>query len=363
MRNIVAARIPLARQGLALLLLCAVTTNSGCVTTLGYIPEHPKPMADTTTITPKYGEVKKWAYDVLDGYDSRATMNRNAIYGGALIAAAAVSAIAGLAAFDSGSSALIGIPIGTTFLGSVAAIYSSEEKAHIYRLASEYVKDLITASDERFAKRRLLVTQKLAASMLEKAQMDLGEADKRLLLAKQEETSQKAQADAKRAEAGQAAAGPEKDALTKSAQALEQLAKKATSTMMEAQAARDAAEERVNNAKRRYEALNTLTATKKKLADLEAATPKNSVAIDAVRAELAAAEQVWDHLTNSEMAEALCLRKDINDVMRRVEEHKALLDPKNIVDRLKNVRAPAPVTPGDLSNLMLPVKSRCDNAI
>lgn len=54
----------------------------------------------------------------------------------ALLGAVAAGAIAGLAAFDSGSSALIGIPIGTSFLASVAAVYSSEEKSRIYGLAS-----------------------------------------------------------------------------------------------------------------------------------------------------------------------------------------------------------------------------------
>ena len=135
-------------QQIIVVTLLASLLMSGCVTTLGYVPEHLKP-ADTTTYIPTYTEVKKWAYDVVDGYDSRATKNRYAIYGAATIAAAAVSAIAGLAAFDSGSSALIGIPIGAGFLGSVATIYSSEEKAQIYGHARDYIKDLITASDRR----------------------------------------------------------------------------------------------------------------------------------------------------------------------------------------------------------------------
>lgn len=140
------------RRFIAIILLASLM-SAGCVTTLGYVPEHIKP-ANKDTYTPTYSEVKKWAYDVVDGYDSRATKNRYAIYGAATLAAAAVSAIAGLAAFDSSSSALIGIPIGTGFFASVATIYSSEEKAQIYGHARDYIKDLITASDERIRTKR-----------------------------------------------------------------------------------------------------------------------------------------------------------------------------------------------------------------
>lgn len=54
---------------------------AACVTTLGYVPGHLKPKGKATYI-PTYGEVKEWAFDMVDGYDSRATMNRYAIYGG-----------------------------------------------------------------------------------------------------------------------------------------------------------------------------------------------------------------------------------------------------------------------------------------
>ena len=92
-----------------------------------------------------------------------------------------------------------------------------------------------------------------------------------------------------------------------------------------------------------------------------------------------AAQGAWDELTKHEEKEAMCLRKDVNEVMRRVEEHNALLDPKNVVNSLKGVRASGatspststtttgiatiPVSPGDLSNLRPPVKSLCDNAV
>ncbi len=134
-------------------ILFAYGVTSGCVTTLGYVPEHLKP-ANTETYIPTYAEVKKWAYDVVDGYDSRATMNRHALHFGALFAAAAAGALAGLAAFDAGHSAITGIPIGTAFLSGVFTIYSNEEKSQIYGYASKYVKDLITASDKRFLAKR-----------------------------------------------------------------------------------------------------------------------------------------------------------------------------------------------------------------
>jgi hypothetical protein len=38
--------------------------------------------------------------------------------------------------------------------------------------------------------------------------------------------------------------------------------------------------------------------------------------------------------------EALCLRQDVNDVMRKVEAHKAAMDPDDIVKRLQDVRPP-----------------------
>lgn len=67
------------RPGIAVLIMCAWATTSGCVTTLGYVPEHLKP-ENTRDYVPTYAEVKKWAFDVADGYGSRAILNRYAIY-------------------------------------------------------------------------------------------------------------------------------------------------------------------------------------------------------------------------------------------------------------------------------------------
>jgi hypothetical protein len=105
----------------------------------------------SSNYVPSYGEVRHWAYDVQDGYDSRATANRYALYVGALLGAAAVATIAGLSAFDSASPALIGIPIGTGFLASAAAIYSNDQKAVLFRHGSNAVKIVIGWSTWRLA--------------------------------------------------------------------------------------------------------------------------------------------------------------------------------------------------------------------
>jgi hypothetical protein len=100
---------------------------------------------------PTYQQVRNWAFNVSDGYDTRATLNRQAVYGGALTALAATSALVGLAAFDPGSSAIIGIPIGTTFLSGAMVLYNNEQKAVIYGSASQTIRDLLIQSDCRIA--------------------------------------------------------------------------------------------------------------------------------------------------------------------------------------------------------------------
>jgi hypothetical protein len=368
--------IPRLNSAILSLVLCVGATNSGCMTTLGYVPEHLKP-SDKTTFTPTYSEVKKWAYDVADGYDSRATMNRQAIYVGALLAAAAVGAIAGLAAFDTGHSWIVGIPIGTAFAGSVLAIYSSEEKGHIYRLASEYVKDLVTKSDRRLVRRRL-ATQAPATALTE-AQQAVPAAQQRRQQAEQELHTQKQQANAAHTAADNAAAGPQKDALTKSAQALDQEVAKATQALADADVVFQAAQERVDKATKRNKAWNELVIAEAALATANAAIPPNPGTVSSAQARVTAADAVWADFTRSEEHEAFCLRDDINSVMRRVEEHKALLDPKNVAARLQAIKAPQTstqsttsaasgattpqVSPENLSDLQPPAKSACDTDV
>ena len=402
---------------LIVVLVSAVTT-SGCATAtkLGYVPEFLTP-SDTTTYIPTYIEVKKWAYEVADGYDSRAIINRRAGYAGAILAAAAVGAIAGLAAFDPGSSALTGIPIGTTFLAGIAYIFSSEEKARIYDHGSRYIKDLITLSDERFAKRRIAAQRTTAA--LKEAEGDLEGADGQLGEAEGQAESQKSVAADVHRNADQADEGQRKIALSNLAEAADRLALEAKEVVAKARLARNAAQDRVGEAVRRddtwkalREARRKLARAEGKLADVEeSASPGHTTAVKEAKAavkeatlEVAAANDVFERITNPEATEALCLRKDVNEVMRKVEEHKAMLDPRNAGAQLKAVEEAAkkakagasskedkgketgpsekgkakemgpskkgnaetaePKLPsGDLSDLKPPVKSVCENAI
>ncbi|MGH8581375.1 MAG: hypothetical protein ACREWG_01010 [Gammaproteobacteria bacterium] len=265
---------------------------------MGYVPEQPK-LSDTETVTPSYVEVKTWAYDVIDGYDSRATLNRQSIYMGAFAAAAAVGAVAGLAAFGSTSDALVGIPIGATFLGSVMSYYSSEEKARIYRLASDYLKGLVTMSD-----RRLLQCQnaKRGAEPLEDAEAAVTTAE----AATDREAAKKAEIETSLADAKAALRESESDevgasrntlpALRKGIQALEDDLQGATKELLAAQATHVEAMEDFNQVKKCFSGADTKQAE-----------------------------------------EALCLRDDVNEVMRRVEAHVAALDPRNVDIALKAI--------------------------
>jgi hypothetical protein len=134
-----------------------VIATSGCVsrsilvcvgaTKVGYYPENVG--SSDYSMPPSYGEVRTWAEAVADGYDSRHTMNRHALYVGALTAVAAVGAIAGLSVFAPGSSALVGVPIGTAFLSGVFSVYHNEQKALIYDQGARAIKDVIALSDYR----------------------------------------------------------------------------------------------------------------------------------------------------------------------------------------------------------------------
>lgn len=134
---------------LALTTGCASMMVTMRATKLGYYPENPA--SENKGEPPTYSEVREWAMDVADGYDSRQTMNRYAIYMGAFTAVAAAGALAGLSAFAPGSSAIIGIPIGTTFLAGTFGFYQNDHRAVIYDLGARAVKDVVTLNDMRWA--------------------------------------------------------------------------------------------------------------------------------------------------------------------------------------------------------------------
>lgn len=126
-------------------------TVSGCVTSLGYYQDNlkPKQVRDSPNWIPDYLTVKHWAYDVQDGFDSRATLNHYALEYGTLFALAAAGTMAGLGIFSPGSPALQGIPLGTAFLGGAAAYYDNQFRYDMYSRASARIRALIEVSDER----------------------------------------------------------------------------------------------------------------------------------------------------------------------------------------------------------------------
>ena len=154
--RITTARWRVFHRRIASLLLAASLLCGGCSTHLGYVPHdvyapcfQPNIFslgcrAEKKGESPSYPEVKEWSYEVADGYDSRATFNRHSLYGGGLIAVAATSALVGLATFAPGSAAIMGLPIGTTFLSGTMALYNNEQKAVIYGSASQTIRDLMT---------------------------------------------------------------------------------------------------------------------------------------------------------------------------------------------------------------------------
>jgi hypothetical protein len=310
--------------------------SSGCATTLGYVPEQLKlrDMQDTNTFTPNYSEVKEWAYDVGDGYDSRATLNRYSLYGGALLAAVAVGAVAGLTAFDASSSVVKGFAIGGPVLGSIFAIYSSEEKARLYRLASSSIKELITLSDKR-----LLRCRRSTSSSVQEAETMQKQAARNLDAAKQKaETLGKELQKARENADNNASARDKQPALQEVASAIDQKLREARESVLVAEAELLGAQEDRNDAKRCSE----VQATK---------DPLNQ-------------------------QEALCLRNDVNGIMAKVEGHIAQLDPRNVTEQLESVTAdaaklnqaggndkeadiPIQAPTDDLSDISPPVKSSC----
>jgi hypothetical protein len=351
MSKLITRKILQSRITTILVVLFFTVGSSGCVTTLGYVPEQIKlrNMEDKNTFTPTYPEVKEWAYDVLDGYDSRATANRYALYGGALLGAVAVGAVAGLTAFDSGSSVIKGFAIGGPVLGSIFAIYSSEEKARIYRLASSSIKELITLSDKRLLRCQHSTSSSVqeADTMEKQAAGNLSQATRNRDATKQKkkilgEEIQKARENVDNASAS------EKPGLQEVASAIEQKLREARESVLVAEAELLGAEEDLKNAKRcsQVQARN------------EGKGPNQASNDDPLQEE------------------ALCLRTDVDGIMAKVEGHIAQLDPRNVTEQLKSVKAnatklnnaggndkeadtPIKAPTDDLSDISPPVKSSC----
>jgi hypothetical protein len=309
------------------------------------------------------------------------------------------------------------------FLGSVAAIYSSEEKARIYGLASKYAKDLVVQSDDRLRKRRTAAVDPVAKR--ERTERERKDAETRLARLQALETQMSNHAATIRKQATDEPVGPRKDTLAKNAEAAERLAAEAKAAVQSAKVESESAKERETEATRRHAAWQAISGSKMRLREAQAATEdairKATMsqalkvledlqtgwvthaawqAVSEVKKKLRAAltGSEADRVTaildgpntlegaeagvvihsdsDPEVAEASCLQRDINEVMRRVGEHIALLDPKNVVERLREVRAaaeekrgeaaagggeksPPKLPPADLSDLMPPVRSLC----
>ena len=352
MSKLITRKILQSRITTILVVLFFTVGSSGCVTTLGYVPEQLKlrNMKDQKSFTPEYSEVKTWAYDVVDGYDSRATANRYALYGGALLAAVAVGAVAGLTAFDASSSVVKGFAIGGPVLGSIFAIYSSEEKARLYRLASSSIKELITLSDKRLLRCRRSSSRSVqeADTMEKQAAGNLDQAAVNLNAAKQKEKilgeeMQKAR------ENVDSALPSDKAGMQEVASAIDQKLREVRESVLVAEAELHGAEEDLKDAKRCSQAQ----------ARNEGKEPNQGSNDDPLQNE-----------------EALCLRTDVDGIMAKVEGHIAQLDPRNVTEQLESVTAdatklnnaggndkktdtPIKAPTDDLSDISPPVKSSC----
>ena len=318
------------RMVIVVCFLFAGLTNSGCVTTLGYLPDDIKP-ADQTK--PTYKEVVQWGTDLKDGYGSRATANRNAIYGGAIIAAAAVSAMTGLAAFSTtNGSTILGIGIGTGFLASTAAIYSNDLKAKLYDNASSYMDRLLIRSQARLKQRQstdFWISQTVLDAQSAKTEVDQKSTAAQTVLDSQTDAAKTAHAKAD-AETDEA----KKKALNEAAQSIDKLVATAKTDLNTAKADASLAGDRLERAK--------------KLDGWVKANPK---------------------LLDAEPDEAQCLRGEIRAAIDKVMAHLEELTPQKLVDRFnaassfaKSKSDPSPavaMTGLDFSDLKDLEKSAC----
>lgn len=289
----------------------------GCMTTLGYVPEYPKPEQQwwgggpNFSKTPKLSEVKKWAMDLVDGYDSRATMNRQADYAGALLAGAGAASLVGLAAFGGDQAWITGIPIGTAFLAGVAAIYSNEAKAQLYGAATNYLQRMVNNSERRLAWLRRRSTPG-AESDLAKSRADAAGAS----------TSVKAYLNEyKRRQADEAL----------------------KSTTAKGEEEKDVASRAAADAKRQLDALAVESEMAKQREDGLARLKDLTEHLDLTCPNAANPKTECP----SETFEALCLRDDVLDVMERVERLINILMPSGVTDRLKGVGDTMGKTSGD----------------
>ena len=299
---------------------------TGCAT-VGFIPDNVA-HNENNNYEPSLNDARVWAYKVADGYDSRASMNRYASYAGGTIATLALGALTGLATFSTGHSWILGLPIFGATTGGLISLYQNEDKARIYRLGNEYIKDLLTISNKRVLKS--------ADEILKRANKGLTDAQQTQTNIKQ--LSQTAANDLNSAVSAATTAKASADAAPSNA-ALAQAAAKAALD-------RDARQKTVDGYR-----LDLALAKN----DVEAAIARQKNAVQ--RATLS------DEYQNK--FEATCLIDDVNSVMRKIDEHIALLDPQNAAKLLQSLSSKSATISIqdplklDFSDLSPPVKSGC----
>ena len=294
--------------------LLFVVFAAGCSTKLGWVPGYIR--QDDYRQTPKLADVRKTAADLRDGWDTRATTNRYAGYVGAAIAAAAAGALTGLAAFDSGNSAIIGIPIGTGFLAAIAAGYNNEAKAQVYSRASRYVTALMTLSDQRLALRTLAASNASAYAELLHAQQ--AQARRRLDEATTDQRKRMTAASMATTAANNANNDPGAQ------EHLYSLALVAHNMVLEANQA-------VNSARSANQSINRRLAAQAKAR----ATPPAPVVSTTQAPGQPAATGNGD--SPAEAEEARCLTNDLNALMALADELNEATDPKNLAKLLSAV--------------------------
>lgn len=305
---------------------------SGCVTTVGYIPEYPK---DASKPLPTYHEVQTWATNVIDGLDSRATMNRQALNYSAVIALGAASALTALAAFSPGSAALVGIPIGASFFGGVAAIYHSEEKAEIYTLATDSAKALKLFSENRLRQGR----RAFAMPETEDAEAHLHATKAREEVKAKENVYKAAEARLHQATVPQDGL-PIPPVPEERKKGIEQAHAALTKASVEV--------DRVRRVLMEAEAREKLAGTVKERRNTWATAEdayQNSIRSGGDQRTVAHAKLARDHALvewqalpiDLEQQEAICLHSYLDTLLAGVKTHMLLLDPKNLPDRFKHV--------------------------
>lgn len=98
----------------------------------------------------EYWEAVLWAQDYRDYASSRAALNRNIIYWGAVVALAGAGALVGLAAFGhTNSDAFKLIPIVGTFLGGVMSYSKNDALYEAYETTSTKIDQVLRAGQEK----------------------------------------------------------------------------------------------------------------------------------------------------------------------------------------------------------------------